>query len=480
MRVVSTKEDQSRANPFQETFERLKARRWEQARTSAPERVARLKKLRAALVARREALYAALYEDFRKPAAEVETTEVLLVLMELDHAIKHLGKWMKPRRVGTPVLLMGTSSQVRCEPKGVVLIMAPWNYPLQLVLAPLVAAVAAGNCVCLKPSEKTPRTSAFITKLIQDVFPPNEVVVVEGGTRESQALLELPFDHFFFTGGARVGRMVMEAAARHLAGVTLELGGKSPVVVDDTADLAASAERIVFGKFLNGGQTCVAPDYVLVPSAREEEFLGHLRASIERFYGGTEDARRASADFCRMVDDAQFSRVNTLLERSVAQGVRVVLGGRVDATSRYIAPTVLSDVKPETAIMEEEIFGPVLPVLRYDSLDEAVRLIRAGTKPLALYIFSHASGTVERLLEETSAGGTCVNTTVVHLTNLDLPFGGVGESGVGNYHGEFGFRTFSHERAVLRQGPLFLLNRFFPPYTDKGRKMARLASRLFE
>ncbi|WP_434386296.1 aldehyde dehydrogenase family protein [Melittangium boletus] len=480
MRVVSTKEEQSRANPFQEMFERLRARRWEQARTSAAERVERLKKLRAALVARREALYAALHADFRKPEAEVESTEMLLVLMELDHAIKHVGGWMKPRRVGTPLLLTGTSSQVRHEAKGVVLVMAPWNYPFQLVMAPLVAAVAAGNCVCLKPSEKTPHTSAFVAALMRDVFPVNEVAVVEGGARESQALLELPFDHFFFTGGARVGRKVMEAAARHLAGVTLELGGKSPVVVDDTADLAATAERIVFGKFINGGQTCVAPDYVLVPAAREEALLGHLRAAIERFYGGSEEARRASADFCRMVDDGQFSRVNGLLERSVAQGVRVVVGGQVDAASRYIAPTVLADVKPDTAIMEEEIFGPVLPVLRYESLDDAIRLIRAGTKPLALYIFSQASGTVERLLAETSAGGTCVNTTVVHLTNTELPFGGVGESGVGNYHGEFGFRTFSHERAVLKQGPLFLLNRFFPPYTSKGRKMVRLASRLFE
>ena len=480
MRVVSTRDEQSRANPFQETFERLKARRWEQARTSAAERVERLKKLRRALVARREALHAALHADFRKPAAEVESTEVLLVLMELEHAIKHLGQWMKPRRVPTPLMLTGTKSQVRAEPKGVVLILAPWNYPLQLMLAPLVAAVAAGNCVCLKPSEKTPHTAAFLAQLIRDVFDPSEVVVVEGGAHESQALLELPFDHFFFTGGARVGRKVMEAAARHLASVTLELGGKSPVVVDDTADLAASAERIVFGKFLNGGQTCVAPDYVLVPAAREEELLGQLRAAIERFYGASEEARRASPDFCRMVDDGQFARVNGLLERSVAQGVRVVVGGRVDAASRYIAPTVLADVKPDSPIMEEEIFGPVLPVLRYDSLDEALRLIRAGTKPLALYIFSHSEATVERVLADTSAGGTCVNTTVVHLINTELPFGGTGESGQGNYHGEFGFRAFSHERAVLRQGPLFLLNRFFPPYTDKGRKMVRLASRLFE
>jgi aldehyde dehydrogenase (NAD+) len=272
----------------------------------------------------------------------------------------------------------------------------------------------------------------------------------------------------------------MEAAAKFLAGVTLELGGKSPAVVDDTADLDAAAERIVFGKFINGGQTCVAPDYVYVPASKEEAFVAKVRERLESFYGNTEEARKATPDFCRMVDDGQFRRVNGLLERSVASGVRVAVGGTVDAASRYIAPTVLTDVKPETPIMEEEIFGPVLPVLRYERLDDVVRHIQAGTKPLAMYIFSRDTKNVERLLSETSAGGTCVNTTVVHLGNADLPFGGIGESGMGNYHGEFGFRTFSHERAVLRQGPLSFLSTMFPPYTEKKKKMQRMATRLFE
>ena len=479
MRVV-TMDEQPRKNPFHDLFERLRARRWEQSRTSARERVERLRRLRRTIVERRDAVCEAIYKDFRKPAAEVENTEVLLVLMELDHAIKHLARWMKPRRVGTPMLLTGTRSQLRSEAKGVVLIVSPWNYPFQLLMAPLVAAVAAGNCVMLKPSEKTPHTAQAMADIIRDVFDPSEVALVQGGVAESEALLELPFDHFFYTGGPRVGRKVMEAAARHLAGVTLELGGKSPAVVDETADVKASAERIAFGKFLNGGQTCVAPDYVLVHASREEEFLTRVREAVERFYGRTEEARKATPDFCRMVDDAQFARVNGLLERSVAAGARVVLGGGVDATSRYIAPTVLSDVKSDSPIMGEEIFGPVLPVLRYDTLEQAVRHIRDNSKPLAMYIFSQAPRTVERLLTETSAGGTCVNTVVVHLTNAQLPFGGVGESGQGSYHGEYGFRTFSHERAVLTQGPLFLLNTFFPPYTDKAKKMARMASRLFE
>jgi aldehyde dehydrogenase (NAD+) len=479
MRVVSM-EEKGRDNPFQATFERLRARRWDVARTSAKERIAKLEKLRRTIVERREAIYQALHADFRKPAAEVESSEILMVLGELDHAVKHLAKWMKPRKVGTPVLLTGTRSEVRHEPKGVVLVISPWNYPFQLCLAPLVAAVAAGNCVLLKPSEKTPRTAALIDQLIRDVFDPAEVTVAQGGAEVSQALLELPFDHFFFTGGPRVGRKVMEAAAKHLAGVTLELGGKSPAVVDATADVKAAAERIAFGKFLNGGQTCVAPDYVYVHTSKEAEFLVKVRETLERFYGKTEEARKATPDFCRMVDDAQFARVNRLLERSVAAGVQVAEGGTVDPTSRYIAPTLLTGVRPDSPVMEEEIFGPLLPVLRYEQLEEVVHHIRAGTKPLAMYIFSRDSRVVDRLLAETSAGGTCVNTTVVHLGNTELPFGGIGESGVGNYHGEFGFRTFSHERAVLRQGPLSLLHTLFPPYTEKARKMQRMAARLFE
>ncbi len=479
MRVVSM-DEQMRQNPFQEAFERLRARRWEMANTSAKERVERLKQLRRAIVERREALYQAMYADFRKSPAEVETTEVLLVLAEIEHAIKHLGKWMKPKRVGTTLLHTGTRGEVRYEAKGVVLIISPWNYPFQLLISPLVPALAAGNCVMLKPSEKTPHTAAFIDQLIRDVFDPGEVTVAQGGVETAQALLELPFDHFFFTGGPRVGRKVMEAAAKHLAGVTLELGGKSPAIVDETADLKAAAERLAFGKFINAGQTCVAPDYVYVHASREEAFLEQLKEALGRFYGKTEEARKASGDFCRMVDDAQFTRVNGLLERSVAAGVRVVTGGVVDPTSRYISPTVLADVTPDSPVMEEEIFGPVLPVLRYEKLEEVVRHIRAGTKPLAMYVFSNERRNMDALLKQTSAGGTCINTTVIHLAHPELPFGGIGDSGVGNYHGEYGFRTFSHERAVLRQGRASFVHWFFPPYTEKARKMHRMASRLFE
>ncbi|MCP3101010.1 aldehyde dehydrogenase family protein [Myxococcus sp. K15C18031901] len=479
MRVVKLEEELV-PRGLQEAFDRLRARRWDVAERGPAERLERLEKLKALILGRRDALAEALHADFRKPGAEVEATEVLPVLQELEHVRKHLKGWMKARKVATPLMLAGTSSHVRAEPRGTVLVMAPWNYPFNLLVSPLVAAVAAGNTVMCKPSEKTPRTTRFLADLIRDAFPEDEVVLVEGGAEVGEALLRLPFDHFFFTGGPRVGRRVMEAAARHLAGVTLELGGKSPAVVDVTADIDAAAERIAWGKYLNGGQTCIAPDHVWVHASREEALLAALKASLERFYGRSEEARRASPDFCRMVDDGAFARVRGLLDRTVAAGARVVAGGGVDAETRFIAPTVLADVAPDAPIMEEEIFGPVLPVLRYESLDEVVSHVRAGGKPLALYVFGKDDATVERLLRQTSAGGSCVNTVVLHNANPHLPFGGVGASGLGAYHGETGFRTFSHERAVLRQGRTSLAHLLFPPYTDKARRLARLASRLFE
>ncbi|WP_164017764.1 aldehyde dehydrogenase family protein [Pyxidicoccus trucidator] len=479
MHVVKLAEERM-PEGVREAFDRLQARRWEVARRGAKERLARLEKLKELIVARREALADALYADFRKPRAEVEATEVMPVLQELVHVQKHLKGWMKPRKVTTPLMLTGTSSHVQSEARGVVLVMAPWNYPFNLLVSPLVAAVAAGNTVLCKPSEKTPNTARFLAELLRDAFPSDEVAVVEGGPEVGEALLRLPFDHFFFTGGPRVGRRVMEAAAKHLAGVTLELGGKSPVVVDATADVETTAERVVWGKFLNAGQTCIAPDHVWVHASKEEALLAAMKSALERFYGKSEEARRACQDFCRLVDDGAFKRVRGLMDRTVTAGARVVMGGGVDAETRYIAPTVLADVMPDAPIMEEEIFGPVLPVLRYESLDDVVAHVRAGGKPLALYVFSQDEATVERLLRETSAGGTCINTVVLHNANPNLPFGGVGQSGVGAYHGETGFRTFSHERAVLRQGRTSLAHLFFPPYTGKAQKLARLASRLFE
>jgi aldehyde dehydrogenase (NAD+) len=459
-------------------FEKQQAARWRVAATTAAERNEKLRRLKRAIVSRTDALYAALLGDLRKHSVEVELTELQPALGEINHTIKLLKRWMRPHKVASSLLLAGTSSEIRYEPKGVVLILAPWNYPFGLTVNPLVAALAAGNCVILKPSEKAPATSRFLAELVRDTFDESEVALVEGDASVAEALLELPFDHIFFTGSTRIGKIVMAAAAKNLASVTLELGGKSPVVVDESANIAQAARRVVWGKFINAGQTCVAPDYVLVPESRKREFLDETRAAIGEYYGATDEARKASPDYCRLVDAGAFARMRALVEEAIRGGARVEVGGEFDPAERFVAPTVLSEVRPEMGVMSEEIFGPVLPVLGFESLDEAVGFVRSRPKPLALYVFAENQRAVDKVLAETSAGGTAVNTVVMHLANPNLPFGGVGESGVGSYHGHYGFKAFSHERAVLRQGPLSMAQRFFPPYTESVRKNLLLLRKL--
>ncbi|MDY7225929.1 aldehyde dehydrogenase family protein [Hyalangium rubrum] len=475
-RVAPVPEDFVDVTRVRAVFEAQRAHRWTMARTTASERIARLKKLKAAILARREALNQAVYADFRKPAAEVELTEMHPVMEELNHTVKHLKSWMKPTRVGTPLLLAGTKSVVRYEPKGVVLVLAPWNYPFALLINPLIAAVSAGNCVVLKPSEKTPHVAALLEELVREVFEEREVALLRGGAALGDALLELPFDHFFFTGSPRIGQKVMAAASRHLASVTLELGGKSPAIIDASADVKAAAERLMWGKFINAGQTCIAPDYVFVHASREKEFLEHARRTLASFYGSQETAWRESASFARLVDDGAFRRVRELLDRSVAAGARVETGGQADAGTRYLAPTLLSGVRPDMAIMEGEIFGPVLPVMTYEHREGVYAHINAGGKPLALYVFAEDKRAVEDVFQHTTSGGAVVNNVLLHIANPHLPFGGVGMSGLGHYHGQYGFKTFSHERAVLVQALPSAASLFFPPYDGKGLK--GLAARL--
>ncbi|MBL0214121.1 MAG: aldehyde dehydrogenase family protein [Myxococcales bacterium] len=462
-----------------ELFSRQRANRAAVKRSTASQRVAKLERLRDAILAREQQICAALYADFRKAATEVEISEILPCLVELRDAIKHVHKWMRPARVATPMTLAGTHSAIHYEPRGVVLIIGPWNYPFQLVIAPLVAAIAAGNCVIIKPSELTAHTSKLLVELIGAVFAEDEVAVVEGDHVETQQLLALPFDHFFFTGSTRVGRIVAEAAARHLASSTLELGGKSPAVVDDSADLPSTARRIAWGKFVNSGQTCIAPDYVLVSEGREQALVEALRAAIAQLYGDSEADRRGSPDLCRIINARNFDRLKKMLDDTVSQGARVELGGGTDAQERYIAPTILTGVRPDAPVMAEEIFGPILPILTYKSLDEVAPFITARDKPLALYVFGEDEARIDAVIAGTTAGGTCVNNTLLHFANHNLPFGGVGPSGSGNYHGMFGFKAFSHERAVLRQGRVDLLNQLYPPYTRKVSKMLGWVRRLF-
>jgi len=446
------------------------------ARTTAAGRRERIKRLRDAVATHRADLSEAVRIDFGRPAAETELTEIHSVLDECDNAIRRVGRWMKPERAGTPLMLLGLTSRLVHEPKGVALIMAPWNYPIGLLLNPLVAAIAAGNCAICKPSEKTPHVAALLNQLLSAVFDAREVAVVEGAADVAQALLELPFDHICITGSPQIGKLVMAAAAKHLATVTLELGGKSPTIVDETADVRLAAERVALGKFMNAGQTCIAPDYVLVHRSREAAFLEALRTTLGTFYGAGDADRRTTPDYSRVVDAAAFARLKGLLDRTVAAGARIVAGGDSDAGTRYLAPTVLADVPRTSPIMQEEIFGPILPVLAYDTADEVVQFIRTGTKPLAMYIFTADRDRADFFIESTSAGATVVGNIGMHYFHHGLPFGGVGNSGMGSYHGVYGFREFSHARPVIRQREPALVKMFFPPYREGslGQKVLRL------
>ncbi len=470
--------------PTQESLEQVfaaqRANRWQLATSGADARIVRLLRLREAIVARREQLAAAVHADFRKHAAEFELTELHPTLAELDHAIDHLETWMAPEVAPTPLVLLGTRSEVRREAKGLVLILAPWNYPFFLLMTPLIAAIAAGNAVVLKPSNKTPHVARVLADLIAAAFPSDEVALFTGGGDLGDRLLALPFDHIFFTGGATIGRRVMTAAAKHLATVTLELGGKSPAIVDASADLEASAKRIVWGKFINAGQTCVAPDHVLVHASLHDRFLAAASAAIVSAYGPTPESRRRSPDFARLIDDRAHDRLVGQLAASVAAGARVVLGGEHDARERYLAPTLLADVTPDMPIMADEIFGPILPVLRYHDTDDAIAQVHSRDKPLALYIFAEDRAVVDALLARTTAGGTVINNTIIHLANPDLPFGGVGASGMGRYHGRWGFDELSHLRGVLRQRGPAGSTLLYPPYDSARSKLAARALRVLE
>ncbi len=432
-------------------------------------RLEQLDRLERAIAERRDAVLTALASDLGKPPVEAYF-ELVAVQQEIQLVRSRLRRWMAPRAVGLPVFLQPGRAEVIREPLGCVLVIGPWNYPFLLSLQPLVSALAAGNTVVLKPSEHAPATSALIAELISAAFPTTTVQVVQGDGPVAQALLQERFDHIFFTGGERVGRLVMEAAARHLTPVTLELGGKSPAVVLRDADLEVSARRLVWGKCLNAGQTCIAPDYLLVDEAVETPLIERLGERISQCFG---DDPLASDDLGCLVNQAQFERLHALLEGARSRG-QVLFGGQSDASRRRIAPTLIQVDSLDDPLMHEELFGPLLPVLRVNDLNEAIERINQRPKPLALYLFSKQRDAQQQILERTSSGGVCFNDVVMHVSVPDLPFGGVGNSGMGNYHGEAGFRTFSHERSVLRR-PFRLDVPFrYPPYAGKLPLVRRL------
>ena len=452
------------AKELEVLFAKQREARWRVASTTAEERRRKLRRLGDAIRLNREAIYEAIRGDYGKHPQETELTEIWPTLEEIAHASTHLAKWMKPGRVPTPLVATGGTSHVRYEPLGLVLILSPWNYPFHLALVPLAAAVAAGNCVILRPSDKTPRTARLLHDIISKDFPPDEISVVLGGHEAADKLLELPFDHIFFTGSPAIGRKVMAAAAKNLASVTLELGGKSPAIVDAGANIQSAAESVAWGKFINAGQTCVAPDYVLVRQEAAGDLAEALAARVRRSYGMDARDMLASDSLACLISDASLARLEAAVRETVTAGARILLGGVSDPGRRRLAPTILTDVPNDSAIMQEEIFGPVLPLVPYRTLDEAIAIIRARPKPLAMYIFSRDRSAVEQLLAQTTAGGTTINNTLMHLANPNLPFGGVGESGMGAYHGRHGFECFSHARAVYYQKLPPANKAVFPPY----------------
>ncbi|WP_053384233.1 aldehyde dehydrogenase family protein [Leucobacter celer] len=426
-----------------------------------------LQRLRTLLLERGDDFERALHDDLGKSGTEAQLTEIGFLVTEIDHALRHLSRWMRPQRVSVPLAAQPAAARVVPEPLGVVLVIAPWNYPLMLALSPVVGALAAGNAVVIKPSELAPATSSLIARLVPDALDRRAVAVVEGGVAETTVLLEQRFDHIFYTGNGRVGRIVARAAAEHLTPITLELGGKSPVYVDGTAPLAETAKRIAWGKFMNAGQTCVAPDYVLGRPEVLRRLAPAIGDAVHELYGS---ASARNPDYGRIINDAQFERLLGYLGDG-----EIEVGGDHDATSRFIAPTVLSGVSRDAAVMRDEIFGPILPLVEVDDLDDALAFVTGRDKPLAAYVFSEDPGARARWERETSSGALNFGVPVLHLVAPELPFGGVGESGMGAYHGERSFRVFSHEKAVLSKplAPDTLGPTIMPPFTAQKNTLVR-------
>ena len=411
------------------------------------------------IVSHQESILAVLKKDLGKSSFEGYMAEMMGALQEIREAVRKLPAWAKPQKVRTPLTLFKAKSYYIYEPFGIVAIIGTWNYPFGLVISALTGALAAGNCCVIKPSELAPETSALLAQMVADCFDPGYCAVVEGGVEESTALLDERFDFIHYTGSARVGKIVAQAAAKHLTPVVLELGGKSPCIVDQTADIELAARRICWGKFLNAGQTCIAPDYILVHRNIKTPLLEAIKKELHAFYG---DSAARSGDFCRIINTHHFDRLALLLESG-----KIVTGGQKNREALYIEPTVMEDIAWDSPVMREEIFGPILPVMAYDELSDVLSVLKKQEKPLALYIFSQDKGTINTLMRTLSFGGGCINATVLHYANSYLPFGGVGQSGMGHYHGKWSFDAFSHKKSILEKSLFFDIKLLYPPYKDK-------------
>ncbi|AZK47548.1 aldehyde dehydrogenase [Paenibacillus lentus] len=431
-------------------------------------RLEQLKKLSDAIKRHEQTLLSALYKDLRKSEFEAYTTEIGYTQSSLRYTMKQLRKWAKPQKVRTPFYHVGSKSYMYKEPYGIILIIGPFNYPFQLLIEPLIGAIAAGNCVVLKPSENTPTVAAAVKQLIQETFDEDYIRVIEGERDTTSALIHAPFDYIFFTGSVPVGRIVMEAAAKNLVPVTLELGGKSPVIVERTADISAAAKKIIWGKMINTGQTCIAPDYVLAHSDIKDEFIEKMKEAITSFYGS--DASQSS-DYGRIVNGRQFDRLAAILEKDQEN---VIWGGKTDREDLYIEPTLLHTTSWSDAAMQEEIFGPILPIMGFEQLEDAIQMIISRPKPLGLYLFTNDKSVENEVLTRVSFGGGCINDTITHVANPHLPFGGVGEAGIGAYHGKFSFDLFSHTKSIMKKSTKFDMNILFPPYGDNVKWIRKL------
>lgn len=453
-------------NEYREILQKQRAYFREGKCKSIEFRIAQLMRLERWISKNEQLILNALHQDLHKSPFEAYATEIGIIKEEIRYMAKNLRNWAKPRRVPTPLTQFPACSFIYPEPYGVVLIMAPWNYPFQLTAAPLIGAISAGNCAVIKPSAYAPCTSSVIARMVKELFPPGYITVIEGGRRENEALLNEKFDYIFFTGSVDVGKYVMEKAARHLTPVSLELGGKSPCIVDETADLKIAAKRIVWGKFLNSGQTCVAPDYILVQKSVKEKLLSYLKKYIRRMYG---DNPCYNPEYPKIINQKHFDRVMGLMKDA-----KIVCGGGSRRDTLQIEPTVLENVTWDSPVMTEEIFGPLLPVLTFFDLKEAVSVVNARPRPLALYLFTKNRKTEALILRNVSYGGGCINDTVVHLATSHLPFGGVGDSGMGGYHGKASFETFTHKKSIMKKANIIDIPVRYAPFKNKLKILKKL------
>jgi aldehyde dehydrogenase (NAD+) len=444
------------------------------------ERKKRLQKLRNWLLENRPAIQQAIYSDFKKPAGEVDGTEIFHLLSEIKLATGKLDQWTAAKKVDAPITFLGTRSYLRAEPRGVCLVIAPWNYPISLAVGPLISALAAGNTVIIKPSEITPHTAHLIAIMAAELFDESVVSVLEGDAEVSKYLTSLPFNHIFFTGSPAIGKSVMKAAAENLTSVTLELGGKSPAFVTATARIEEAAERIAFGKFLNAGQTCIAPDYVLADEKIADRLVKALKEKTLKLFTEKDQALRDSKHYTRMVSSRHWLRMNALLQDAVSKGAKIEMGGEVNEEDRFFHPTILTNVAHNSRLLEEEIFGPILPVLTYSSLKDALKMVNSHDKPLALYVFSQSKSEQQQIAQATSSGAVCINDTALHFLNNHLPFGGVNNSGMGSTHGYYGFLAFSHLKPVLKQRNGFTnITAMRPPYTKGVQRIMDWLFKMF-